>query len=67
MGNVVISKKFLRTHKIMVMHSNERGECCPRTLVDRKRKRYDNAVDVVVRLDDRPILVPNVQHLRDLH
>ena len=31
-------------------------ECCPRTLVDRKRKRYDNAVDVVVRLHDRPIL-----------
>ena len=30
------------------MHSNERGECCPRTLVDRKRKRYDNVVDVVV-------------------
>ena len=27
MGNVVISKKFLRTRKIMVMHSNERGEC----------------------------------------
>ena len=25
---------------------------CPRTLVDRKRKRYDNAVDVVVRLHD---------------
>ena len=23
---------------------------CPRTLVDRKRKRYDNAVDVFVRL-----------------
>ena len=40
----------------MVMHSNERGECCPRTLVDRKRKHYDNAVDVVVRLHDRPIL-----------
>ena len=39
LGNVVISKKFLRTHKIMVMHSNERGECCPRTLVDQKRKR----------------------------
>ena len=38
------------------MHSNERGECCLRTLVDRKRKRYDNAVDVVVRLHDRPIL-----------
>src|SRR3954470_9873775 len=34
----------------MVMHSNKRGECCPRTLVDRKRKRYDNVVDVVVRL-----------------
>ena len=34
------------------MHSNERGECCPRTLVHRKRKRYDNAVDVVVRLHD---------------
>ena len=25
---------------------------CPRTLVDRKRKRYDNAVDVVARLHD---------------
>ena len=36
----------------MVMHSNERGEYCPRTLVDRKWKRYDNAVDVVVRLYD---------------
>ena len=24
LGNVVISKKFLRTRKIMVMHSNER-------------------------------------------
>ena len=35
MGNVVISKKFLRTHKIMVMHSNERGEYDLRTLVDR--------------------------------
>ena len=52
LGNVVISKKFLRTRKIMVMHSNEREECCPRTLVDQKRKRYDNAVDVVVRLHD---------------
>ena len=51
-GNVVISKKFLRTRKIMVMHSNERGECCLRTLVDRKRKHYNNAVDVVVRLHD---------------
>ena len=52
LGNIVISKNFLRTRKIMVMHSNERGEYCPRTLVDRKRKRYDNAVDVVVRLHD---------------
>ena len=52
MGNVVISKIILRTRKIMVMHSNERGECRLRTLVDSKRKRYDNAVDVVVRLHD---------------
>ena len=51
----------------MVMHSNQRGECCLRTLVDRKRKRYGNAVDVVVRLHDRPILVPKVRHLRNLH
>ena len=30
-----------------------RGESVrPRTLVDRKQKRYDNAVDVVVRLHD---------------
>ena len=36
----------------MVMHSNERGECCLCTLVDRKRKRYQYAVDVVVRLHD---------------
>ena len=34
------------------MHSNERGECIRCTLLDRKRKRYDNAVDVVVRLHD---------------
>ena len=67
LGNVVISKNFLRTHKIMVMLSNGRGECRPRTLVDRKRKRYDDVVDVLVRLHDRPILVPNVRHLRDLH
>ena len=36
----------------MVMHSNEREECCSRTLVDYRRKHYDNAVDVVVRLHD---------------
>ena len=52
LGNVVISKKILRTHKIMVMHSNERCEYCLRTLIDRKRERYENAVDVLVRLHD---------------
>ena len=52
LGNAVISKKILRTRKIMAMHSNERGEYCLRTLVDCKRKRYDNVVDVVVRLHD---------------
>ena len=44
LGNVVISKISLRTRKIMVMHSNERGEYRPRTLIDRKKKRYENAV-----------------------
>ena len=34
------------------MHSNERGECCPRTVVDYKRMRYDNVVDVVIRPQD---------------
>ena len=34
------------------MHGNERGECCLRTLVARKRKHYDNAVDVVECLHD---------------
>ena len=67
LGNVVISKKFLRTRKIMVMHSNERGECCLRTLIDRSRKRYINAVDVVVRLHVRLIQVSKAQHLRVLH
>ena len=52
LGNVVISKKILRTCKIMVMHNNKRGECCPCTQIDRKRKRYDNAVGVVVRFHD---------------
>ena len=51
----------------MVMHSNERGECRPCTLIDHKQKHYDNTVDVVVRLHDRPILVPKVRHLRDMH
>ena len=52
LGNVVISKKILHTRKIMVMHSNEREECRPCALVERKRNRYENAVDVVVRLHD---------------
>ena len=66
MGNVVISKKFLRTCKIMVMHSNERGECCLRTLIDRKRKRWHNAVDVVVRLHGPTDQAPKLRHLRVL-
>ena len=36
----------------MVMNNNERGEYRLRTLVDRKRKRYENAADVVERLHD---------------
>ena len=52
LGNVVISKKFLHTRKIMVMHSNEREQYRTCTLVDHKRKRYENAVDVVERLHD---------------
>ena len=48
------------------MHSNERGECCPRTLVDHKRKRYDNAVDVVVRLHGPTDQAPKLRHLRVL-
>ena len=66
LGNIVISKKFLRTRKIMVMHSNERGECCLRTLVDRKRKRYDNTVDVVVRIHGPTDQAPKLRHLRVL-
>ena len=66
-GECINFKNFLRTRKIMVMHSNKREECCPRTLVDRKRKHYNNAVDVVVCLHDQPILAPKVRHLRDLH
>ena len=66
LGNVVISKKFLRTRRIMVMHSNERGECCPHTLVDRKRKRYNNTVDVVVSLHGPTDQAPKLQHLRVL-
>ena len=50
----------------MVMHSNERGECSLRTLVDRQRKRYDNAVDVVVRLRGPTDQAPKLRHLRVL-
>ena len=50
----------------MVMHSNERGECCLRTLVDQQRKRYDNAVDVVVRLHGPTDQAPKLRHLRVL-
>ena len=45
-------KNFLRTRKIMVMHSNEREECRPRNLVDCKRKHYENVVHVVVCIHD---------------
>ena len=60
-------KKFLRTRKIMVTYSNKRGECCLRTLVDCLRKRYINAVDVVIPLHVRLIQVPKARHLRVLH
>ena len=50
----------------MVIHSNERGECSPRTLVDRKRKRYNNAVDVVVRLHGPTDQALKLRHLRVL-
>ena len=66
LGNVVISKKILRTRKIMVMHINERGECCLCTLVDLKRKRYDNAVDVVICLQGPTDQAPKLRHLRVL-
>ena len=45
-------KIFLHTRKIMVMHSNERGEWCLRTNADRLRKRSHNVEEVVVRLPD---------------
>ena len=70
LGNVVISKNFLRTRKIIVMHSNEREEYRPRTHVDRKRKRYENAVDVAKRLHDltdpssEPTAPPSLAHVQ---
>ena len=45
------------------MHSNERGECDLRTLVDRQRKRL---VDVVVRLHGPIDQAPKLRHLRVL-
>ena len=50
----------------MVMHSNERGECCLRTLVDRKWERYDNVVDVVICLHGPTDQAPKLRHLRVL-
>ena len=47
----------------MVMHSNERGECDLRTLVDRQRKRL---VDVVVHLHGPTDQAPKLRHLRVL-
>ena len=47
----------------MVMHSNERGECDLRTLVDRQQKRL---VDVVVRLHGPTDQAPKLRHLRVL-
>ena len=67
LGNVVISKKFLRTRKIMVMHSNESGECDLRTLVYRQRKCYNNAVDVVVRLHGLTDQAPKLWNLCAKH
>ena len=45
-------KSYAHAKSIMVMRSNEREECCLCTLIERKRKRYDNTVDVVICLHD---------------
>ena len=47
----------------MVMHSNKRGECDLRTLVDRQRKRL---VDVVVRIHGPTDQALKLRHLRVL-
>ena len=47
----------------MVMHSNERGECDLRTLVDRQWKHL---VDVVIRLHGPTDQAPKLRHLRVL-
>ena len=51
LGNAVISKKILCTRKIMVMHSNERGECV-HVPHRPKVEALSNAVDVVELLRD---------------
>ena len=62
-------KIFLRTRKIMVMHSNERGESNLHTLVDRvqkrSRERIDGVILVVIQITDD--LAPNGRHLRVMH
>ena len=40
---------------------------CLRTLVDQKRKRFNNAIDVVKLLRDSTDQAPNVRHLRVQH
>ena len=50
----------------MVMHSNKREEYRPRTLVDCKRKRYEDVVVVVVRLHGPTDQAPKLRHLRVL-
>ena len=45
-------KSYDHARSILEMHSNETGRVCPCTLIDIKRKRYVNAVDVVERLHD---------------
>ena len=44
-----------------------RGRVCLHTLVGRKRKHFDNAVDVVELLLALTDQAPNVRHLRVLH
>ena len=67
--NRSIILKFSYAHQDASMEytSNEGKGVHLHTLVDRQRKRYHNAVDVVVRLHDPTDQVPNVRHLRVLH
>ena len=45
-------KTYDYINRVVLMLRFRNTSVRPRTLVDRKRKRYDNAVDVVVRLHD---------------